>query len=144
MSAYIVDHDHIDALISYAIKREVWYRANGTSIKITEDNATEVGRILLDENERSVRYRYPALTPNELPGTIGQNSASYEWRPWREPLEALVILKACDGLEYQCDNTDDYPESVAASIINAIRKREITRLPGWSESPGWSLERAYS
>lgn len=144
MSAYIVDHDHIDALITHAIVREVWYRANGNSIKITADNATEVGRILLDENERSVRYRYPRVAPDELPGTIGQDAAKYNFRPWGEPLESLVILKACDGLEYQCSETDDYQDSIAVNILNSIRKREISRLPDYYESPGWSLERSYS
>ena len=143
MSAYIVDHDHIDALLSFAIQHDVRYVVNGACIEISKTNATEIGRILLDENERSVRHRYPGCDPDELPGTIGQNAACYKFRRWPAlvPLAALSILKACDGLEYQCCETDDYEQSLAANIVGAIRKFAISRLPGYSESPGWSMSR---
>jgi len=143
VSAYIVDHDHIDALLSYAIQHEVRYVANGACIEIGKANATEIGRILLDENERSVRHRYPGCDADELPGTIGQNSAIYKFRRWPAlvPLPAMTILKACGGFDYQACETDDYEQSLAAIIIRAIRSYAISRLPGYSDSPGWSLSR---
>jgi hypothetical protein len=143
VSAYIVDHDHIDALLSYAIQHEVRYVANGCCVEISKTNATEIGRILLDENERSVRDRYPGCDADELPGTIGQNSACYKFRHWpaRVPLPALTILKACDGFDYQACETDDYEQSLSAIIVRAIRGFAIRRLPGYSDSPGWSMSR---
>lgn len=143
MSAYIVDHDHIDALLSFAIQHGVTYTANDSFVEITKSNATEIGRILLDENERSVRHRYPGCAPDELPGTIGQNAALYKFRRWPAmvPLPALSILKACDSLDYQSCETDDYRQSLAASITNAIRNYAISRLPGYEDSPGWSMSR---
>ena len=104
----------------------------------------EIGRILLDENERSVRYRYPGCGADELPGTIGQEFlASYRFRPWpiHAALAPLTILKACDGFDYQACETDDYDASLAATIINAIRRRAISELPGYSDGPGWALTR---
>ena len=86
MSAYIVDHDHMDALLSYGIEHDVRYVVRDTNalVAITLQNATEIGRILLDENERSVRHRYPDCDVDELPGTIGQDAAKYKFRRWRQ------------------------------------------------------------
>jgi hypothetical protein len=141
VSAYIVDHDHIDGLLSYAIAAQVRYVANGSAVDIELHNATEIGRILIDENERSVRHRYPGCDASELPGTDGQDSANYKFRRWRMCGDALVILKACDGFEYQACETDNYEQSLAATIIRTIRNYAIRRLPGYDKSPGWSLSR---
>jgi len=143
LSAYIVDHDHIDALLSYGIEHDVRYviRESNACVNICRTNATEIGRILLDENERSVRYRYPDCDVDELPGTIGQNAATYKFRRWPTLLPALTVLKACDGFDYQASETPDYETSLAAIVIRAIRKWAITRLPGYSDAPGWSMHR---
>jgi hypothetical protein len=145
MSAYIVDHDHIDALLSYGIEQNVRYvvRESSSIVEINSTNATEIGRILLDENERSVRHRYPDTDVDELPGTIGQNAANYKFRRWpqRSALVALTILKACDGFDYQACETDDYRQSIAYSVIDAIRGYAIRRLPGYSDTPGWIMSR---
>jgi hypothetical protein len=143
VSAYIVDHDHIDALLSFAIQHDVRYVINDACIAIDTVNATELGRILLDENERSVRHRYPDCDADDLPGTIGQNAACYLFRCWPAlvPLPALTILKACDGFDYQASETGNYEQSLAATIVRAIRTFAISRLPGYSESPGWSMSR---
>jgi hypothetical protein len=143
VSAYIVDHDHIDALLSYAIAVQVRYVVPETDscVEVETHNATEIGRILLDENERSVRSRYPSCDVDELPGTTGQDSASYKFRRWRMPGDALVILKACEGFDYQACETKDYEKSLAAVIIRAIRGFAIRRLPGYSDAPGWHMHR---
>ena len=144
MSAYIVDHDHIDALLSYAIQHNVRYVVRdpvAACIEITKQNATEIGRILLDENDRSVRSRYPGFSADELPGTIGEDAAKYKFRLWPAPGDAMTILKACEGYDYQACETDDYETSLAAIIIRAIRKWAISRLPGYDDSPGWSMHR---
>jgi len=56
-------------------------------------------------------------------------------------LPALTVLKACDGFDYQASETPDYETSLAAIVIRAIRKWAITRLPGYSDAPGWSMHR---
>ena len=143
MSAYIVDHDHIDAILSFAIQHNARYVVPETQacVEITKENATEIGRMLLDENERSVRTRYPGCDVEELPGTIGQDAAKYKFRRWTHPIRALKILKACEGFDYQACETDDYGKSLAAAIINAIRGYAIRRLPDYDNSPGWHLHR---
>lgn len=143
MSAYIVDHDHIDALLSFGIQQNIRYvvRETQSCVEITKQNATEIGRILLTENERSVRCRYPDADANELPGTIGEDAAKYKFRYWPAPGDAMVILKACDCFDYQAGETDDYDLSLAAVIIRKLREYATSRLPGYSSSPGWNLHR---
>ena len=147
MSAYIVGHDHIDALLTFATADDpqafgpISYRLepSGNRVEITTTNATDVGRILLTENERSVEHRYPG--DNDLPGKIGEEAAGYSFRPWAETPAPVAILKACDCFEYQACETDDYRQSDAYRIIDAIRSRAISRLPGYSNAPGWEFRR---
>src|SRR4029077_17136784 len=111
MSAYIVGHDHIDPLLSFAIDLRVAYWVADTKkwVEIKSENATEVGRILLTENERSVRYRYG--NGDDLPGTIGEDAATYKFKPWSNwmsPLAAVPILKGCNCFDYQSCETGDY------------------------------------
>ena len=148
MSAFIVGHNHIDALLTFATTPRhgvgggdvASYRANGNRVEITRDNATEIGSILLTENERSVRHRYPDCAPDDLPGTIGETAARYEFRLYDGPVSAVAILKGCDCFDYQACETDDYESSLACTIIDAIRKRAITMLPGWDNAPGWEFD----
>ena len=151
MSAFIVSHDHIDALLSFASKRDsygsvsYYVKETGAHVSITEQNATEIGRILLTENERSIYARYPDCKPGDdrKPGAIGEDAAGYNFKPWpiHSPLLAVSILKACSCFDYQACETDDYDDSLAATIIDAIRNRAIRRLPGYDDAPGWEFHR---
>jgi hypothetical protein len=146
MSAFVVSHDHIDALLSLALAHRTYgpvsYFVKDTQrlVAITEENVTEVGRILLTECERSVNHRYPG--EDELPGTIGQNAATYTFRPWPRALDPVAVLKGCDCFDYQACETDDYEASLAWTIIQAIRKRAIHGLPGYDNAEGWEFRRA--
>lgn len=141
MSAYIVSHSLIDALLTFAIRDKVGYYVAATKqrIDITLDNATEVGRILLTENERSVYFRYDDLTANskDKPGTIGEDAQTYEFSARAGNIPAIVILKACSCFDYQSCETNDYEGSLAFTIINAIRASATSDLPGWSQARGW-------
>ena len=151
MSAFIVSHDHIDALLSFASKRDsygsvsYYVKKTGAHVSITEQNATEIGRILLTENERSIYARYPDCKPGDdkKPGTIGEDAAGYNFKRWplSSPLLSVSILKACSCFDYQACETDDYDDSLAATVIDAIRNRAISRLPGYEDAPGWEFHR---
>jgi hypothetical protein len=150
MSAFVVSHDHIDALLSFALSNRTYgpvsYYVTDTQrlVAITEENATEVGRILLTENERSVRSRYPAAACGDeaMPGTVGQDAESYKFRPWPRPVDPVAALKGCSCFDYQACETDDYESSLAWTIVNAIRDRAISRLPGYDNAQGWEFNRA--
>jgi hypothetical protein len=148
MSAYIVSHDHIDALLTFATANDpqsfgpVSYRLepSGNLREMTQDKATEIGRILLAENERSVGHRYPGDAPGDLPGA-GEDVTSYTFRPWAKTPAPIDVLKGCDCFDYQACETDDYRQSEAYRIVDAIRHRAISRLPGYSKASGWEFRR---
>jgi hypothetical protein len=155
MSAFIVGHDHIDALltfgylhkVSYYVPQSICNKPGGTRVDITTMTASEIGAILLTENERSVRYRYSDIkSPGDLPGTIGENAANYRFRNFGDILrlpaatKCAWILNACRCFEYQACETPDYRESLAHRIIQAIQAEAIRSLPGIDNAP-WEITR---
>lgn len=142
MSAFVVSHDHIDALLTWAVDHKVtyWNKLDGVHVEITKWNATEIGQVLLAENERSVEHRYPS---GDLPGTEGETFDAYTFRRFDEPgiLTPVSMFKALACFDYQACETDDYEGSLAWRIINAIRSNVVYALPGWDDSPGWNFER---
>lgn len=145
MSAFIVCHDHIDALVTFAIVQKLHYRANDRMIAVTNDNAAETGVILLRENTRSVLSRYPNCTEADAPGKIGETVASYKFSPFagleRLPQHKLVglILSGCSCFDYQACETNGYEESIACQIIDAIRTEAIRMVPKY-DAP-WEITR---
>lgn len=139
MSAFIVGHDHINALLDHAVRHQVSYYVPSRRERVTimNNNATEIGAILLDQNERSVRHRYPGIAPSELPGTIGENAASFRWRP-RVPLQPVQIMKACHCLDYQCCETKDWERTIAFLIVQAILNDASRRVPGY-DGAKWEI-----
>lgn len=142
MSAFIVGHDHIDALMSYAsFKRISFYHPEAqTRTTITTFNAEEIGRILLHENERSVRYRYDTMDPDELPGTIGEDAASYRFRLYAKPMNAVQTIKAVNCLEYQSCEHPDWEASLAWRICQDIKAHAVHDLPGYDKAD-WEIRR---
>lgn len=154
MSAFIVGHDHIDALltfarlhrVSYYVPQSICNKPGGNRVDINGETATEVGRILLDENERSVRFRYSDCPADDLPGTIGEESAGYRFRDFSElymmPMgkQCAWILNGCRCFDYQACETDDYRQSLAHLIIEAIQAAAIRALPHIEDAP-WEINR---
>lgn len=154
MSAFIVGHDHIDALLTFAKIHRVSYYVpqavcnvpGGTRVDITAQTATEVGAILLTENERSVRHRYTDCKVDDLPGTVGEDAASYKFREFKEihrlptAEKCAWILNGCRCFDYQACETDDYDASLAHSIIESIRAAAIRALPHIEQAP-WEITR---
>ncbi len=135
MSAYVVSHDHIDALLTFAVAQRVTFpSAEGHSITITRDNATEIGQILLMRNILSVAHRYAQAADTGPADT-------YRFRPWIEAPSALGIMKGCSSLDYQSCERPDWAFTMAYRIICAIRDWACSGLPGWSDAPGWSFSR---
>lgn len=143
MSAFIVSHDHIDALMTYAAFSRISYwnpEARDRTV-VTNINAEEVGRILLHENERSVRHRYSDFGPDDLPGTIGEDAASYHFRLFQRSLTAIQAIKAVNCLEYQSCEHDDWEGSLAWRICQAIKSHATHHLPGY-DLAAWEINRA--
>jgi hypothetical protein len=154
MSAFIVSHDHIDAMltfaklhrVSYYVPQELCNKPGGTRVDVTGETVTEVGRILLTENERSVRERYSDCSPDDLPGTIGENAAGYRFREFSEIYrlpagkKCAWILNACRCLDYQSCEHDGWEGSLAHKIVEAIQGAAIRALPHIDDAP-WEINR---
>jgi hypothetical protein len=143
MSAFIVSHDHIDALITFAIDQRVsyWCDPLQTRIVITDENATETGKILLAENQKSVGYRYKETDPANMPGCVGECSDNYCFRRWPSQLTAVAVLKGCNCLDYQSCEHIEWEHSRAHAILGNIEHTAIRCVPGYEDAPGWEFRR---
>lgn len=142
MSAWIVSDRHMDALVQLAVagpleQREVipdhaWYRHS-----VSELTADGIGRLLIDANVASVRYRYPDCG-DDLPGPL----VHY----WAEPytftggpkLTAVAGLKAIDAYVYQSCEPPGWEASEARRLCLRLADALHGYLPGYEEAE-WSL-----
>ena len=123
MSAFMVSHTHISALLNFAIRHRVNYSLPGGSrVEISVPNATRIGRDLLAENNRSIHARYGDDESAHV------NSYAYSANPKFEKLDAADIIQACDCFDYQACETDDYKESLAYLIVDRIRSAAVREL----------------
>lgn len=155
MSAFICGPDHFKALALFAARRRhgSWNvdpryidglthpEAEIRGIENLNDYelATLYADTLYRENVRSVAHRYPDLARDDLPGPIA-DAGFVDVLP-RETtrsdlhLQPVEILKMCDCTEYQSCETDDWRETVAYRLLNAIRRAAIRALPGYEDAP---------
>jgi hypothetical protein len=158
MSANMEDFEHFHAMLTAAISYRdqvrwavddsdearaelddpasglVDFRFGGLIRTLTKESASRVGQILVSQNLASVNARYSEEE------TVSQYVYKRSLRPWGDyPVE---ILKAIHGYEYQACETRDFPETEAYRICRAIEKAMIGRLPGYSESEAWSINRS--
>lgn len=152
MSAFVVDPKEIKALAAFAASRspmsgsykvpEYWLGYNGGKDMAghsQDETATYYANVLWDENIRSVRARYPDSS-DDLPGPIDRpERLEITKRDMmnRRTINPVQILKMCACLDYQSCETDDWRQTVAFTLLDAIKDAAIRRLPGYDESPGW-------
>jgi hypothetical protein len=127
MSAYVVETAHIDALVTYAVANQISYTSSVGRTTISLLNADEIGQKLLDENVRSVNYRYRETDAAER----------YTFKHVM-PLPAVNIIKACHCLDYQSCETPDWQETEAFAILQAIKEAATYKLPGYDAAP-WGI-----
>jgi hypothetical protein len=96
---------------------------------LTQENAGYVGAMLLAENRRSVDHRY-------------------DEEEWEQPYlfkrlpgvpNPVAVLKALDGFEYQACEHPEWEKSEAHAFVQALRKRAISKLPGYEEDDHWGV-----
>lgn len=129
MSAYVVSNEHINALVNFGIGANYFDPVTKCLESITPATAERVGQILISENQRSVNYRYNEK--ESAPVFVFSNGYGHF-------MTAVQIIKLCHGLDYQCCEPDDWPQTVAHSILRAIENKAIYTLPGY-EQASWSL-----
>lgn len=154
MSAYICNPNHHKALAIWAV---AWQhgqrRANPCYLKhrheqfarlehITTDRelATAYANILYRENIRSVACRYPDDGWTDLPGPIEKpENITIAHRDMLSGqylgLKAVEILKLVNGLSYQSCETDNWEQTAAYHLLEAIKGAAIRTLPGYDDAP---------
>lgn len=122
MSAYILHPNHTIALVNFGRSHRV---------SVWDDNLdrprefwkeyNELGQILVDENYKSVNYRYrDNLEPHKF-------VFKYDMQP-RTPVQ---ILRAINTYDYQSCEHPDYEKSLAKWIIDCLQSKAIHLLPGY-------------
>lgn len=143
MSAYLVDREHIDALVRFACDdNRVWTEeAEGGWRYLSREDADWLGRVLWIENLVSVAYRYPNDRGSDRPGPCGLSDdeiAAYTFPAhlWVRPTApAVAILKSADCLDYQSCEHPGWESSKAKALLDAIRRAAWQHVPGYEEAP---------
>lgn len=122
MSAYIVSPEHIDYLLTASalfsddpFLSEVW---------------SLTGQALLDENVKSVQYRYDDVAFADLPGPVDQSRIlHYTFVPTIVTITPVRVLKAISGYAYQACEHEGWEESAAKAFCEQLTQMAESRLP---------------
>ncbi len=126
MSAYIVANDHSNALINLAISgpRDAagrWYPV------VQEHAAQATGQMLMNENVKSVDYRYKESNAPRV----------FTWDPDAPRPGVVEGFKAIAGYVYQACEHPDFAGSAAQDFCQQLRARLASVLPGYEEANSW-------
>ena len=147
MSAYIVDREDIDTLVTAAVARSLTYDYHGTPRHVTEATADDVGRLLWVENLTSVAARYP----NDVSGgrTGPCDLTDEEIRTYRYPApltrldvetgaavggpsaQATIELIRC--YQYQSCEHEEWAASEARALTEALKAACEAEVPAERE-----------
>ena len=129
MSAFIVSDYHINAIVSYGVKREAqFYTKNVGWERFNPDTAQVMAALLYRANVCSVNSRY------------GERKRATGFRYQRVDVSGLTaadIINACDCLDYQSGEVKTWERSRARRALQAIRESAIEVLA--SSSKAWTL-----
>lgn len=102
-------------------------------------DAQRVARGLARENLRSVATRYqndldgqrpgPGLLDAEIIEAAALYAAHFLQHPQR--LKPVQVIRLCEGLDYQCCETDVWKETLAYRQVEWIKSAAIRKLPGY-------------
>jgi hypothetical protein len=140
MSAFVVSNTHINGLVRVAVSgpreatpspgRSPWYGVQFAGRDVTPDRAEEIGAALLDENWKSVNYRY--RESNESPGFVYFENSGPR-------LTAVEAIKAVHCYEYQACEHPEWESSAAFKFCNDFKNTLHSYLPGWDAAP-WGID----
>lgn len=108
MSAFIVTDNTINAILGFADEY--------TMRKFYADSMDELGQILVDQNYRSVNYRYGEDAP----------PANFTYRRYTVPAIAAAQYLSC--YEYQACETPDWERTIAFRLCADLRRNICDRL----------------
>jgi hypothetical protein len=119
-----------EPLRDYIDGPHAWSEPGKFSLRVGQMHPTDIGKILLAENVRSVAHRYGGrLDSPELSAAV-----DYYFRPVMQDLLPGWVVKSCACLDYQSCETEEWPSTVAHAIMEAIKSdaiRELTEDCPW-------------
>ena len=131
MSAFVVEPDHIDAILDFAMRAPLSRRAYSDVSELNKSGAT-----LWAANVKSVCARYQDDGSQNY-----MAPADYRFRFSPRRLSAVEAIKAIKCLEYQSCEASDWPTSEACRILEHLQNVAIASLPGYSDA-AWSIDEA--
>jgi len=141
MSAFIVNKSHINAMLQGAMAISQRYNTthrwhhNGEWHELTPENADEIGQMLLDENIKSVSYRYQDSSVTELPGqTDSEYLVPFQFHPMGKVPKPIELIKITRCYEYQACEHEEWETSEAKAFCDSVIDNAIGNLPGYDEA----------
>lgn len=129
MSAFIVNPNHISALVRWACRARVSVFYGNPSCRLhIAGNEQETCDILLAENVASYNYRYKETVEEQM-----------VYDPCATSLRPIDVIKACHCLEYQSCEHDGWEASTAKAILSSIEGAASRALPGYDDAP-WEIK----
>lgn len=137
MSAYIMNDDEINTIVSYFIDPNhgldggAWLHIGDSYDYITAENAAKVAVILKAENVRSVNAKY---RENQASAYVFEYDRSARKRPMGN------IIGAMECYEYQACEAEDWDKSNALEIIQGLRKHLLKTLAEGDGTYTWGIQ----
>jgi len=140
MSAFICNNEHINAMLQAASLGDHTRSQYPPSYYWEEDGKAEsrdirpsdeaIGQKLVDENFRSVNYRYQE----------SEEPYRFQPLPFQKRYSLAQILKACNCYIYQACEHAEWKGSEAHAIVKALKERAIVLLPSYDDAMWEVLE----
>ena len=128
MSAFTVTNTHINALVRYASRHKITVAYGNPTMRLNVSaHEQEVAQLLLNENIKSVNYRYSETETGYI-----------EYDRGAPILTAIQAIKAAQCLRYQSCEHPEYEGSIAELLVEAIISDAIPRLDGYNEAQ-WAI-----
>lgn len=147
MSAFVVNKSHINAMLQAAFRSGRRYGGSGFKWEhdgelqtLNENNADEIGQMLLDENIASVMYRYEDSTITDLPGSATADYLlPFQWHPMGKTPTAIEAIKLCHCYSYQSCEHPGWKQSNAKAFSDTLIDETVGMVDGWDQAP-WEWE----
>ncbi len=140
MSAYVVEKCHINAMLRagmYSSSNPLHWRFAGEWKTLTTHNADEIGQMLLDENIKAVRCRYPDCGISDLPGRVdAEYLIPFKFEMFTRMPTGVEAIKIARCYVYQSCEDEEFEQTEACAFVNALITHSFSRLPGY-EAACW-------
>jgi hypothetical protein len=130
MSAYFVEKETIDLLVSAAVEMKLYAPlSEGRLAPVTTETADLVGQLLWTQNAASVSYRYRRDAGDAETCEMVEAAARYTWTQYSD-IKPAAIIGCARNLDYQACETPNYSGSPVHLFCLLIQAEIGKRLAG--------------